>query len=204
MFQLEQHVTCSAVWIPGRELIKQGADPLSRGAFPFEHMTDARRGVFDPLHSPHSLVPDWVTEQVSAAVPPTRKVCTPAEWCHEQLEGEFSLLLPPPSATRSCLLHYFDAHRRHSANTSAVALVSCVASSQWFRLTRYFGDHLTLRYDPQGTKLIYPVLVAFSPQLHTVAADHEYWAQLRSALLPLTVKPLECKHSPTSHSVVEV
>ena len=198
MYQLEHHITCSAVWIPGRELIKQGADPLSRGAFPFEHMTDARRGVFDPLHSPRSLVPDWLTEQVLAAVPPARKVCAPADWCHEQLESEFSLLLPPPSATRSCLLHYFDAHRRHSANTSAIALISCVASSQWFRLTRYFGDHLVLRYDHLGSKLVYPLLVAYSPQLHSAAADHEYWTRLRAALLPLTTAPSVCVHPPAA------
>ena len=82
---------------------------------------------------------------VKAAVPPMRHIESPADWCHDQLESEFSLLTPPPSATRSCVLHYFDAHRRHSEDTSAIALISCIASSQWFRLTRYFGDHFVIR-----------------------------------------------------------
>jgi hypothetical protein len=151
---------CSAVWIPGRELINQGADPLSRGAFSFEHMTDARRGAFDPYHSSSTIVPDWPTNLVKAAVPPMQHIEDPADWCHEQLEIEFSLLTPPPSATRSCVLHYFDAHRRHSEDTSAIALISCIASSQWFRLTRYFGDHFVIRYDRSGKKLVYPLLAA--------------------------------------------
>jgi hypothetical protein len=98
LFQIREHITCSAVWIPGRELINQGADPLSRGAFPFEHMTDARRGVFDPFHSSSSIVPDWLTTLVKAAVPPMQHIEDPADWCHEQLESEFSLLTPPPMA----------------------------------------------------------------------------------------------------------
>ena len=57
-------------------------------------------------------------------------------------EGCELLLQPAPAATRSCLQHYFDAHRRHSESTSALALVVCVASSDWFRLTRYFRDHV--------------------------------------------------------------
>ena len=189
LYQIREHITCSAVWIPGRELINQGADPLSRGAFPFEHMTDARRGVFDPFHSSSSIVPDWLTTLVKAAVPPMRHIESPADWCHEQLESEFSLLTPPPSATRSCVLHYFDAHRRHSEDTSAIALVSCIASSQWFRLTRYFGDHFVIRYDQSGQKLVYPLLVAFSPRLRTKPADHAYWAALRQQLSPLTTAP---------------
>jgi hypothetical protein len=76
-------------------------------------MADARRGVFDPFHSSSSIVPDWLTTLVKAAVPPMRHIESPADWCHEQLESEFSLLTPPPSATRSCVPHYFDAHRRH-------------------------------------------------------------------------------------------
>jgi hypothetical protein len=125
-------------------------------------MTDARRGVFDPLHSSSSIVSDWLTTLVKAAVPPMRHIESPAGWCHEQLESEFSLLTPPPSATRSCVLHYFDAHRRHSEDTSAIALISCIASSQWFRLTRYFGDHFVIRCDQSGQKLVCPLLVAFS------------------------------------------
>jgi hypothetical protein len=189
LFQIREHITCSAVWIPGRELINQGADPLSRGAFPFEHMTDARRGVFDPFHSSSSIVPDWLSTLVKAAVPPMRHIVSPADWCHEQLESEFSLLTPPPSATRSCVLHYFDAHRRHSEDTSAIALISCIASSQWFRLTRYFGDHFVIRYDQSGKKLVYPLLVAFSPRLRTKASDYAYWAALRLQLSPLTTAP---------------
>jgi hypothetical protein len=98
LYQICEHLTCSAVWIPGRELINQGADPRSRGAFPFEHMTDARRGVFDPFHSSSSVVPDWLTTLVKTAVPPMHHIESPAEWCHEQLESEFSLHTPIPSS----------------------------------------------------------------------------------------------------------
>jgi hypothetical protein len=101
---------------------------------------------------------------------------------HKQLESEFSLLTPPPSATRSCVLHYFDAHRLHSEDTSTTALISCIASSQWFRLTRCFGDHFVIRYDRSGKKLVYPLLVAFSPRLRTKASDHAYWAALHQQL----------------------
>jgi hypothetical protein len=87
------------------------------------------------------------------------------------------------------VLHYFDAHRRHSEDTSAIALISCIASSHWFRLIRYFGDHFVIRYDRSGKKLVYPLLVAFSPRLRTKASDHAYWATLRLQLPPLTTAP---------------
>jgi hypothetical protein len=90
---------------------------------------------------------------------------------------------------RSCVLHYFDAHRLHSEDTSTTALISCIASSQWFRLIRYFGDHFVIRYDRSGKKLVYPLLVAFSPRLRTKASDHAYWAALRLQLPPLTTAP---------------
>jgi hypothetical protein len=88
------------------------------------------------------------------------------------------------------VLHYFDAHRRHSEDTSGIALISCIASSQWFRLTRYFGDHFVIRYGQSGQKLVCALLVAFSPRLRTRPAD-AYWAALRQQLplSPLTTAP---------------
>ena len=87
------------------------------------------------------------------------------------------------------LQHYFDAHRRHSESMSALALIACVASSDWFRLTRYFRDHLVVRYSPDGDKLVYPVLVALSPRLHLDHNDVTWWAALKARLLPPTATP---------------
>ena len=189
LYMVEHGITCKCVWIPGRQLIRQGADPLSRGAFPFEHFLPSRRGVFDPYHDTESNIPSFLQQLVETHTPPLRLVRHPEDWCHEQLEGCDLLLQPAPAATRSCLQHYFDAHRRHSESTSALALVACVASSDWFRLTRYFRDHVVVRYSPVGVKLVYPVLVALSPRLHLDHNDVTWWAALKARLLPLTVTP---------------
>jgi hypothetical protein len=167
LYMVEHGITCKCVWISGRQLIRQSADPLSRGAFPFEHFLPSRREVFDPYHDTESNIPprfctswSWWRRMRLLSL---RQVRHPVDWCHEQLEGCDLLLQPAPAATRSCLQHYFDAHRRHSESTSALALIACVASSDWFWLTRYFRDHLVVRYSPDGDKLVYPVLVALSP-----------------------------------------
>ena len=131
-------VTCKCVWIPGRQLIRQGADPLSRGAFPFEHFVPSRRAGFGPYHAGETEVPLFLQQVIREAAPSLEEIRSPSDWCHEELEGRDLLLCPALAATRSCLLYYFDAHRRHSASTSALAVVACIASSDWFRLTRYF------------------------------------------------------------------
>jgi hypothetical protein len=125
--------------------------------------------VFDPYHDTESNIPSFLHRLVDLHAPPLRSVRHPVDWCHAQLEGFDLLLQPAPAATRPCLQHYFDAHRRHSESTSVLALIACVASSDWFRLTRYFRDHLVVRYSSDGTKLVYPVLVALSPRLHLLA-----------------------------------
>jgi hypothetical protein len=107
----------------------------------------------------------------------------------EELEGESLVLAPPPSATRSCLLGYFDAHRRHSASTSAVALIAGVASSEWFRLLKYFGDYIIVRYDSDGSKLLYPIVLAHSPALQCSSSDDEAWVGLRGVLHHQTRAP---------------
>ena len=110
-----------------------------------------------------------------------------------ELESKLSavtiVMVPPPAATRSCLLNYFDAHRRHSASTSAVALIAGVASSEWFRLLKYFGDYIILRYDDAGHKLLYPIVLAHSPALQCSSADDAEWVGLRAKLLLQTRAP---------------
>ena len=87
------------------------------------------------------------------------------------------------------MLHYFDAHRRHSASTSAIALIAGVASSEWFRLLKYFRDYIILRYDECGSKLLYPVVLAHSPALQQRSQDDAAWTKLKAALLPQTRAP---------------
>jgi hypothetical protein len=194
LYMVKHGITCKCVWIPGRQLVWQGADPLSRGAFPFEHFLPSRRGVFDPYHDTESNIPPFLHQLVETHAPPLRPVQHPADWCHEQLEACDLLLQPAPAAMRLCLQHYFDAHRRHSESTSALALIAFVASSDWFRLTRYFRDHLVVRYSPEGDKLVYPVLVALSPRLHLDHNDVTWWAALKKrGSYPLPLLPtFEC------------
>jgi hypothetical protein len=64
LYMVEHGITCKCVWIPGRQLIRQGADPLSRGAFPFEHFLSSRRGVFDPYHDTESNIPSFLQQLV--------------------------------------------------------------------------------------------------------------------------------------------
>jgi hypothetical protein len=189
LYMVEHGITCKCVWIPGRQLIRQGAGPLSRGGSPFEHFLPERREAFDPHHDTDSNLPTFLLQAVREHAPLLSSVRHPRDWCHEQLEGRDLLLRPAPAATRSCLQHHFDAHRRHSESTSALALIACVASSDWLRLTRYFRDHLVIRYAPDGAKLVYPVLVALSPRLHLDHSNVLWWASLKSELLPLTVTP---------------
>ena len=117
---------------------------------------------------------------------------------YPNFRSNYASTLTSNSATFMMKHHYYGSgsditentnDRRHSEDTSAIALVSCIASSQWFRLTRYFGDHFVIRYDQSGQKLVYPLLVAFSPRLRTKPADHAYWAVLRQQLSPLTTAP---------------
>jgi hypothetical protein len=146
-------------------------------------LAQARREAFDPHHDTDSNLPSFLLQAVREHAPLLGSVRHPSDWCHEQLEGRDLLLRPAPAATRSCLQHYFDAHRRHSESTSALALIACVASSGWFRLTRYFRHHLVIRCAPNGAKLVYPVLVALSPRLHLDHSDVLWWASLKSELL---------------------
>jgi hypothetical protein len=189
LFMVQHEVHCKAVWMPGRMLIQQGADPLSRGAFPYEHLTTERRAHFDPYYSAETAVPLGLRQEVAAAFPQRRWITDPVDWLREELEGESLVLAPPPSATRSCLLGYFDAHRRHSASTSAVALIAGVASSEWFRLLKYFGDYIIVRYDSDGSKLLYPIVLAHSPALQCSSSDDEAWVGLRGALHHQTRAP---------------
>ena len=186
---VQHEVHCKAVWMPGRMLIQQGADPLSRGAFPYEHLTNERRAHFDPYYSAETAVPLGLRQEVAAAFPQRKWVTDPVDWMREELEGESLVLAPPPSATRSCLLGYFDAHRRHSASTSAVALIAGVASSEWFRLLKYFGDYIIVRYDSDGSKLLYPIVLAHSPALQCSSSDDEAWVGLREVLHHQTRAP---------------
>jgi hypothetical protein len=68
-------------------------------------------------------------------------------------------------------------------------VVACIASSDWFRLTRYFKDHLVVRYALGGSKLVYPVLIALSPKLRREAGSVGWWQSLEEELLPFTVRP---------------
>jgi hypothetical protein len=104
-YMVENDVTCKCVWIPGRQLIRQGADPLSRGAFPFEHFVPSRRASFDPYHAGETEVPLFLQQVIKEAAPSLEEIRSPSDWCHEELEGRDLLLCPAPAATRSCLLH---------------------------------------------------------------------------------------------------
>jgi hypothetical protein len=79
---VEHGITCKCVWIPGRQLIRQGADPLSRGAFPFKHCLPSRREVFGPYHDVESNIPPFLHRLVESHAPPIRPVHHPADWCH--------------------------------------------------------------------------------------------------------------------------
>ena len=68
-------------------------------------------------------------------------------------------------------------------------MVACVASSDWFRLTRYFKDYVVVRYSPDGAKLVYPVLLALSPKLHEGAGIVDWWQPLKAMLLPFATRP---------------
>ena len=190
LYQVENNISCKAVWTPGRQLIKQGADPLSRGAFALEHLAEGAREEFDPYHSPVAITPPQLAQLVSDFFPDSTPLEQPADWCHEGIEGKQLLLSPPPSATRSCLLHYFDAHRRQSSSTSAVAVLPCVSSSEWFRLLRYFGDYVIVRFDESGNKLVFPVAIAHSPVMGDLSTNDPRWQGLKATLLPMQSAPL--------------
>ena len=193
MLQAREGLQCDAVWIPGSELIKQGADPLSRGAWPYSHVHATKRSAFDPYAAVESVVPPDVLQLLHRHLPSSTLVSSPDEWHQDELESQFSLLAPAPTAVRSCLLHFFDAHRRRHTATTAVAAIPCVANSEWFRLLRYFGDHVTLRFGPDGRKLAFPVVVAFAPPIRTEASGYPFWSALRSRLLSLNATGRELR-----------
>ena len=112
MLQATEGLQCDAVWIAGSQLIHQGADPLSRGAWPFSHVQADLRSTFDPYAAVDSVVPPDVLDALRQRLPSATLVSHPAEWLQDELESRFSLLAPAPTAVRSCLLHFFDAHRR--------------------------------------------------------------------------------------------
>ena len=64
-----------------------------------------------------------------------------------------------------------------------------MSSSEWFRLLRYFGDYVIVRYDEQGRKLIFPVAVAHSPVMGAHSADDQAWLATKALLLPLQAEP---------------
>ena len=193
MLQAREGLQCDAVWIAGSELIRQGADPLSRGAWPFSHVHAAERVTFDPYAAVESVVPAAVLQLLRRHLPSATLVSRPDEWHQDELESQFSLLAPAPTAVRSCLLHFFDAHRRRHTATTAVAAIPCVANAEWYRLLRYFGDHVTLRFGPDGRKLTFPVVVAFAPPIRTEASGYPFWSVLRSRLLALNATGRELR-----------
>jgi hypothetical protein len=182
MLQATEGLQCDAVWIAGSQLIHQGADPLSRGAWPFSHVQADLRSTFDPYAAVDSVVPPDVLDALRQRLPSATLVSHPAEWLQDELESRFSLLAPAPTAVRSCLLHFFDAHRRRHTATTAIAAIPCVANTEWFRLLRYFGDHVTLRFGLDGSKLAFPVVVAFAPPIRTQASGYPFWRSLRAYL----------------------
>jgi hypothetical protein len=182
MLQATEGLQCDAVWIAGSQLIHQGADPLSRGAWPFSHVQADLRRTFDPYAAVESVVPSDVLEALRQRLPSASLVSHPSEWLQDELESQFSLLAPAPTAVRSCLLHFFDAHRRRHTATTAIAAIPCVANTEWFRLLRYFGDHVTLRFGLDGSKLAFPVVVAFAPPIRTEANGYPFWRALRAYL----------------------
>jgi hypothetical protein len=147
----------------------------------------AERVTFDPYAAVESVVPADVLQLLRRRLPSATLVSRSDEWHQDELESQFSLMLAPaPTAVRSCLLHSFDAHRRHHTATTAVATIPCVANAEWHRLLRYFGDHVTLRFGPDGHKLTFPVVVAFAPPIYAPRS-----AVTRSGLFCA----LACSHS---------
>ena len=78
----------------------------------------SRRASVDTYHAGETEVPLFLQQVIKEAAPSLEEIRSPSDWCHEELEGRDLLLCPAPAATRSCLLHYFDAHRRHKKFSS--------------------------------------------------------------------------------------
>ena len=53
-------------------LIRQMADPLSRGAYPFSYAQPDQRALFDPFNAREAAVDESVVEQVLSAWPALR------------------------------------------------------------------------------------------------------------------------------------
>jgi hypothetical protein len=133
-------VHLEVVHVPGKAMIGQGTDGLSRGIWISPHHSSQptatyTHSVFDPVHWSPGLT-EWAATECGRQELP--QLCNwDLAWDQQQVMHSFTLWLPPPPVARQLFGYLLSQWIESPLDTSFVALVPRVMQREWAYLSRY-------------------------------------------------------------------
>ena len=154
MLELGLDCALQVVHVPGRVMIGQGTDGLSRGVWgtelhPQVDQTALTASVFAPLRRDDCVV-EFLIRRYAL---PTGWRYQPWEQGHRASEGlhQFSVWIPPPEGARQCIIWALESWCESPLDTSAMFIVPRTIPGAWQHLSKYVVELETL--DPQDLPL---------------------------------------------------
>ena len=169
LLAMSMAVYLQVVHVPGRIMIDQGTDGLSRGvwASPLHDLWDPtlmNQAVFAPLPVDMNLAEHYARQAGSTEVPRLHLWDRP--W-GSVIFDHLSVWFPPPELARTCLIGILEAWVERPHTTSALVFVPRVLAGSWMGLCRFIQEidviypHLTPI--PCPPLLSIPIVVLYLP-----------------------------------------
>lgn len=150
---LETQLQCQlfVVHIPGKVMIQEGTDGLSRGIWITPLQDQIPRhillpGIFAPLPFDPSLVHRYLHQEVYAyhetqgcpgyTVPPWYRCYWDAPWCAGDCFNQLTVWFPPPELARDIISFILNCHVEQPGGTSALFFVPRILPAFWRGLSR--------------------------------------------------------------------
>ena len=162
-------IELQVVHVPGRIMIVQGTDGLSRGVWanPLHALKDPQelhQAVFSPIPQDPSLVTRILHKH---NLPGPFKIHDWARHWGRDLFDHLSVWFPPPELARQCLIGILEAWVERPQTTSALLFIPRVVTGNWIGLCRFLRE-LEVLYphtEPlnRPAKLDIPVVVLYLP-----------------------------------------
>jgi hypothetical protein len=175
-------VHLEVVHVPGKAMIRQGTDGLSRGIWISPHHSSQptltyTRSVFDPVRWAPPLTP-WVQGICGNTSAP--HLCHWDEaWDSQKVLHRLTFWLPPPPMARQLLSYLLSRWIESPLDTSFVALIPRVMQREWAYLSRYMSHLGAFKWAevPCGgdaNTLPIPIVVLYTaPHVRTLAAHRK-------------------------------
>jgi len=144
LLELDLNCTLVAVHVPGRVMIEQGTDALSRGVWvsPFHHAIHHREintAVFAPLDFDPRLV-DSLINRFQLPEPHWIHYSWTRPWEATKVFDICTVWFPPPEVARQALIFVLESWVERPLTTSAIFVVPRTLSGMWRGLSRHLQE----------------------------------------------------------------